>query len=174
MSPLLCTGFLWFLGLHCCAQAFSGSWVFTAVPRLSLVVANRGCSSLQCSGFSCWWAQALGHTGFSSCGPQARLPHGTACECLLDQGSNPRPLHCKWILNHCTTRKLATHFLDSFLIRAITENGEESPVLHGRSLLIIYFIYSNVYMTYDLVYSYLFKHFCKFSIVICRSYFIFL
>ena len=39
---------------------------------LSLVVASRGCSSLQCAGFSSWWLLLLQSTssrraGFSSC-----------------------------------------------------------------------------------------------------------
>ena len=48
------------------------SWVFVALPGLSLVVASRGyswCSAqaLHCSDIPCCGAQALGHTGFSSC-----------------------------------------------------------------------------------------------------------
>ena len=37
-------------------------------------------------------------------------------------------------------------FLDSFLLEIITRYCIQFPVLHGRSLLFIYFIYSRVYM----------------------------
>ena len=48
-------------------------WVSGAAPRLSLVVASGGYSSLQCTGFSLWWLlllQRMGSrcAGFSSCG----------------------------------------------------------------------------------------------------------
>ena len=98
-------------------------WVFVADCGLSLVVASRGYSSLQCTGFSLQWfllLQSTGfrHAGFSSCGTQAqslwhagsvimacglqsadsvvvvqRLSCSTACEIFPDQGSNPCPLH---------------------------------------------------------------------------------
>ena len=90
-------------------------WVFVAVRWLFLVVASGGyscCSAWvsHCGDFSCCGAQALGMQasvvvarGLRSCGSQA-LEHslsnyGTwlscsvACEILLDQGSNPCPLH---------------------------------------------------------------------------------
>ena len=52
-------------------------WVFVAARRLSLVVASRGYSSLQCVGFSLQWLLLLWstgsrHVGFSSCGEQAQ------------------------------------------------------------------------------------------------------
>ena len=34
-------------------------WVFVAALRLSVVAASRGCSSLQCRGFSLWWRLLL-------------------------------------------------------------------------------------------------------------------
>ena len=37
-----------------------------------------------------------------------------ACGIFLDQGSNPCPLHWRWILNHCATRKVP---LPSFFIQ---------------------------------------------------------
>ena len=51
-------------------------WVFIAACGLSLVVASRGYSSLQCVGFSLWWLLLLRGTGsrcagFSSCGARA-------------------------------------------------------------------------------------------------------
>ena len=51
-------------------------WVFVAARGLSLVAANRGYSSLQCTGFSLRWLLLLQSTGsrragFSSCGSRA-------------------------------------------------------------------------------------------------------
>ena len=51
-------------------------WVFIAVHGLSLVVASRGYSWLQCVGFSLRWLLLLRSTGsrrvgFSSCGSRA-------------------------------------------------------------------------------------------------------
>ena len=91
-------------------------WVFVAARRLSLVVASRGYSLLQCTGFSLQWPlllQSMGskHAGFSSCGTWVSVVvahglqsagsvvvvHGSncskACGILPDQGSNPCPLH---------------------------------------------------------------------------------
>ena len=49
-------------GLHCCVGFFP--------------VADSGGYSLvvvfHCGGFSCWAAQALGHTGFSSCSERSQ------------------------------------------------------------------------------------------------------
>ena len=52
-------------------------WVFVAAPRLSLVAASGGYSSLRCAGFSLRWLLLLKstgsrHAGFSSCGTRAR------------------------------------------------------------------------------------------------------
>ena len=52
-------------------------WVFIAAHGLSVVVASRGYSSLQCVGFSLWWLlllQSMGsrRAGFNSCGTQAQ------------------------------------------------------------------------------------------------------
>ena len=91
-------------------------WVFLAPPRLSLVVASRGYSSLQCAGFSLWWLLLLWstgsrHVGFSNYGVRASvvvarrlwsagsvvvaygLSCSAACEIFPDQGLNPCPLH---------------------------------------------------------------------------------
>ena len=96
-------------------------WVFFAVHRLSLVATSRGYSSLWHAGFSLWWLLLLWstdsrHTGCSSCGLQAlehrvsscgaRVSCSAACGIFADQGSNPCPLHCRQILNHCTTREV--------------------------------------------------------------------
>ena len=56
---------------------FGLCWVFVAVHGLSLVVASRGYSSLQCAGFSLRWLLLLWSTGsrrmgFSSCGTWAQ------------------------------------------------------------------------------------------------------
>ena len=42
---------------------------------------------------------------------------------------------------------LCHSFLDSFPIYVIAEYWVEFPVLYSRSLLVIYFIYSSVYMS---------------------------
>ena len=59
--------FYYFFWLH---------WVFVAARGLSLDVASRGYSLLQCAGFSLWWLLLLQSTGsrrkgFSSCGLRA-------------------------------------------------------------------------------------------------------
>ena len=93
--------------LHC---------VFIAAHGLSLVVASRGYSSLQCAGFSLWWLLLLWstgsrHVGFSNYGVRASvvvarrlwsagsvvvaygLSCSAACGIFQDQGSNPWPLY---------------------------------------------------------------------------------
>ena len=49
------------------SQTFWPCWVFVALYRLSLAVANGGYSLLQGRGFSLWWLLLLRSTG-SSCG----------------------------------------------------------------------------------------------------------
>ena len=85
-------------------------WIFVAAHRLSRVAMSEGYSLLQSMGFSCYGAQALGSTGFSSCGTKApsswfpgsggrlntvvhRLSCSTACGIFPDQGSNWYLLH---------------------------------------------------------------------------------
>ena len=60
----------------------------------------------------------------------------------------------KCCVSFCCTAKWISYtytyihsFLDSFPVYVITEYWVEFPVLHSRSLLIIYFIYSSVYMS---------------------------
>ena len=48
-------------------------WVFVAEHWLALAVASGGCPLLQCTGFSCFQAEVLGHAGISGCGTQALL-----------------------------------------------------------------------------------------------------
>ena len=93
-------------------------WVFVALHRLSLVVANgwRAYSSLQCMGFSLQrllllWSMGSRHVGFRSCSTWAqklrlegsrvwmgsvvmvhRLSYSAACGIFPDQGSNLCPL----------------------------------------------------------------------------------
>ena len=76
MNPLFgSTGnFLSVFKTYCLFTYFWLHWVFVAVCRLSLVVASGGYSccgawASHCSGFSCG-AQALGRSGFNSCGTQ--------------------------------------------------------------------------------------------------------
>ena len=106
-------------GLNPCLlhwQADSLHWVLVAVDGLSLVVASRGYSLLQCADFSLQWFHLLQSTGFRCtgslvevCDSGARrlqefqlagsvvVAHGlscfVACGILLDQGSNPCSLH---------------------------------------------------------------------------------
>ena len=112
-------------------------WVFVAVPRLSLVVANGGCSSLRCASFSLQWLLLLWSTGsrctgFSSCGTQAQqlwLMASTAqaqqlwCTGLVapqhvgssrTRAGTHVPCIGRRILNHCTTREAPK---DEFLLQ---------------------------------------------------------
>ena len=50
------------LGLHCCVDFF----------QLQTVEATLWLWFFHCGGFSCWGAQALGHTGFSRCGERSQ------------------------------------------------------------------------------------------------------
>ena len=92
-------------------------WVFVSVRGLSLVAASGGHSSLQCAGLSLSRPLLLRSTGSRHAGSVA-VAHGPSCSAACgifpDQGSNPCPLHCRQILNHCTTRETLTHsFLSS-------------------------------------------------------------
>ena len=79
-SLMLCSFFLqsfFFINLFYIFIYFWLHWVFIAACGLSLVVASRGYSLLQCAGFSLWWLlllQSMGsrHAGFSSCGMWAQ------------------------------------------------------------------------------------------------------
>ena len=72
-------------------------------PEAQAGHAERSHVLSHCGGFSCCWAQALGHAGFSSCGSWAlehrlnSLAHGLSCSTIrgifLDQGLNPCLLH---------------------------------------------------------------------------------
>ena len=75
-------------------------WIVVAVCGLSLVVASRGYSSLQCAGFSFWWLLLLRSTGsrragFSSCGTQALERMLSSCgaraQLLRGMWDLPRP-----------------------------------------------------------------------------------
>ena len=71
-------------------------WVFVSVLGLSLVAASGGHSSLRCAGLSLLRPLLLRSTG-SRCAGSVIVAHGpscsAACGILLDQGSNPCPLH---------------------------------------------------------------------------------
>ena len=67
-------------------------WVFPAVPGLSLVAVERGCSSFWCAGLLLGLASLVvehGHLGFRSCGTRAWLPGGI----FPGQASNLCPQH---------------------------------------------------------------------------------
>ena len=74
----------------------------------SLAAVSRGYSSLQCTGFSCCGAQALGP------GALVVVAHGLCCHTargiIPDQGLNPCPLHLQAMLNHCTTKEVLKGF----------------------------------------------------------------
>ena len=57
------------LDLGCCMQAFS------SCGERGLLL-GRSVWAFHCGAFSCCRAQATGHVGFSSCGPQAKLLQG--------------------------------------------------------------------------------------------------
>ena len=84
--------FLVALGLHCCSRAFS-----SCGEQGLLLVQVHGAP--HCSGFSCQGAPVVGQVGFSSCSRRASvvvvrgLSRPEAGGILLDQGSNPCPLH---------------------------------------------------------------------------------
>ena len=83
-------------------------WVFVSVRGLSLVAASGGHSSSRCAGLSLSRPLSLWSTGSRRAGSVV-VAHGPscseACGILPDQGSNPRPLHCRQTLNHCATRE---------------------------------------------------------------------
>ena len=91
-------------------------WVFVAARRLSLVVASRGYSSLQCAGFSLrWllllWSTGSRSTGFSSCGMRAQQLWHTGLVALQHVGPSwtRAQTHVSYIgrriLHHCATRE---------------------------------------------------------------------
>ena len=117
-------------------------WVFVAARGLSLVEANRGYSSLWCTGFSLRWLlllQSTGsrHVGFSSCGTWAQqlwlagsrvkaqqlwrtglvAPQHVGSSWTRDQTHVP----CvgRWILNHCATGEVPS----SVLFKCMTLQG---------------------------------------------------
>ena len=78
----------WLLCLCCCPQAFS-NW------------GSRGSSWSHCEGFSLQrlllfgaWAPGSRAAVAATCGVSCPV----ACGIFPDQGSNPCPLHCRWIL----------------------------------------------------------------------------
>ena len=104
-------------------------WVFIAVSGLSLVVASRGYSSLQCVGFSLrrlLLLRSMGsrRTGFSSCGTRAQQLWLVGSKAQAQQlwhtglvaprhvgSSQSRARTCvpyigRQILNHCATREV--------------------------------------------------------------------
>ena len=89
--------FVALLGLHCCAQAFSGC------GEQSLL-SNCDAWPSYCSGFSCCGAQALQHAGFSSCGAwgSAAPQHGESSQ---TRGTRV-PCISRQIVNHWTTREV--------------------------------------------------------------------
>ena len=87
-------------------------WIVAGAHRLSLVVASGGCSSLRCTGFSCWRAQALGMQASEAVGSRAWAQQLwlTGLVALRQvESSQTRDRTCvpcigRWILIHCTTQ----------------------------------------------------------------------
>ena len=74
-------------------------WVLVAVCGLSLVAESRGCSSVQCTGFSLWWLLLLWstgcrHVGFGRCSTQPQC----CCSRVLE-----------YRLSHCGLWALVAH-----------------------------------------------------------------
>ena len=142
-SLMLCSFFLqsfFFINLFYIFIYFWLHWVFIAACGLSLVVASRGYSLLQCAGFSLWWLlllQSMGsrHAGFSSCGMWAQQLWLTGSRAQAQQlwrtglvapqhvgSSRTRvrtrvPCIGRQILNHCATREaLSSSLLSVFHI----------------------------------------------------------
>ena len=90
-------------------------WVFVSVRGLSLVVASGSHSSSRCAGLSLSRPLLLRSRGSRRSGSVV-VAHGTSCSAACgifpDQGSNPCPLHCRRILNHCATREALEVVLD--------------------------------------------------------------
>ena len=74
-------------------------WVFIAARGLSLVVANRGYSSLWCVGFSWRWLLLLWSKGSRRAGLVAPRHVGSS----WTRARIRVPCIGRWILNHCTT-----------------------------------------------------------------------
>ena len=102
--------------------------VFVAACGLSLVVADRGYSSLQCAGFSLRWLLLLPstgsrHTGLSSCGTWAQQLWCTSLVASRHVGSSRTkartrvPCTGRRTPNHCAPREVSSlcFFLTSLL-----------------------------------------------------------
>ena len=77
-------------------------WVFVAACGLSLVVASRGYSSLQCAGFSLRWFLLLQSTGSRHAGLVAPRHVGSS----QTRARTHVPCVGRQILNHCATREV--------------------------------------------------------------------
>ena len=114
-------------------------WVFVSVWRLSLAAASGGhsssrCgshSSSRCAGLSPSRPLLLQSTGSRRAG-SVIVAHGpsysAACGILPDQGSNPCPLHCRQILNHCATREALCLLLE----RKLNKNTHQIIILDNE------------------------------------------
>ena len=83
---------------------------------LTLIAGNGAYSSLWWAGFSLWWLLLLWSTGprrvgFSSCGAQTQLPHGTWDLSSLTRGRTRVPCIGWSIPNHWTNREVPPLFI---------------------------------------------------------------
>ena len=68
------------------------------------LLSSCGVQASHCDDFSCCWAPAPGHRGFSSCVWGLRC--SAASGLFPDQGSNPCPMHWQMDSYPCTTRDI--------------------------------------------------------------------
>ena len=106
-------------------------WVFVSVRGLSLAAASGSHSSSRCAGLSPSRPLLLQSTGSRRAG-SVIVAHGpscsVACGILPDQGSNPCPLHCRQILNHCATREALCLLLE----RKLNKNTHQIIILDNE------------------------------------------
>ena len=90
---------------YCLGSSLLRAWAFSSCGEQGLLFVVA-CRLLNCSGFSCCGAQAVG-TQAQQCG----LSYSMVCGILLDQGSNLCCLHWQADSIHCATREVPVDIL---------------------------------------------------------------
>ena len=126
-------------------------WVFVAALAflwLRQVVASLRCGAWAsyCGDFSCCRAQALGHVDSVAVAPGLLSTGSIVWHMGLvaprqsglfpDQGSNQCSLHCRWILNHWTTRevlRLQSYFRECYRLNCVFPQISSVEVLTCRT-----------------------------------------
>ena len=113
------------LGLRCSTQSFSSCSEQRLLSSYSAWASHYG-------GFPCCRAWSPGLAG-------SVVSQATMCGIFPGQGSNPCPLHFRWILHHWTLRgspvqSLCMHYLTSYLILPKEVNTVLGPILLLRKL----------------------------------------